>query len=132
MTEDLAPTAGPDDATPGAPDEEAVDVVVIGAGPVGENAAQYAHAAGGLEVALVEADLLGGECSYWACMPSKALLRPLEDAGLRVVRGHGRLAGPAGWRSSVTTAPPPASSGPGPRWWSPRAARPRCRGSCGA
>ncbi len=52
-----------------------VDVVVIGAGPTGENAAARA-AAGGLSVALVEADLLGGECSFWACMPSKALLRP--------------------------------------------------------
>lgn len=53
------------------------DVVVIGAGPVGENVAQYAHE-GGLEVALVEQELLGGECSYYACMPSKALLRPIE------------------------------------------------------
>jgi dihydrolipoamide dehydrogenase len=56
------------------------DVVVVGGGPAGENAAQYA-AMGGLRVALVEADLLGGECSYWACMPSKALLRPIELAG---------------------------------------------------
>ncbi|MFC4944867.1 dihydrolipoyl dehydrogenase family protein [Pseudonocardia sp. GCM10023141] len=50
------------------------DVIVIGAGAVGENAADYAAKAG-LEVAIVEAELLGGECSYWACMPSKALLR---------------------------------------------------------
>jgi pyruvate/2-oxoglutarate dehydrogenase complex dihydrolipoamide dehydrogenase (E3) component len=51
------------------------DVVVIGAGPVGEVAAERA-ARGGLKVALVEHELFGGECSYWACIPSKALLRP--------------------------------------------------------
>lgn len=51
------------------------DVVVIGAGPVGENVADRAvH--GGLEAIIVEAELVGGECSYWACDPSKALLRP--------------------------------------------------------
>ena len=52
-----------------------VDVVVVGGGPVGENAASRA-VAGGLSAVIVEADLMGGECSYWACMPSKALLRP--------------------------------------------------------
>ena len=51
------------------------DVVVIGAGAVGENAADRV-VRGGLRAVLVEADLVGGECSYWACMPSKALLRP--------------------------------------------------------
>jgi pyruvate/2-oxoglutarate dehydrogenase complex dihydrolipoamide dehydrogenase (E3) component len=51
------------------------DVVVIGAGPAGESAA--ARAAGhGLSVAVVEAELVGGECSYWGCIPSKVLLRP--------------------------------------------------------
>ncbi|RPK87917.1 MULTISPECIES: NAD(P)/FAD-dependent oxidoreductase [Streptomyces] len=52
------------------------DVVVIGAGPVGENVADRARAAG-LATAVVESELVGGECSYWACMPSKALLRPV-------------------------------------------------------
>lgn len=110
------------------------DVVVIGAGPVGENVAQYATE-GGLSATLVEHELLGGECSYYACVPSKALLRPIavtdtaadlpgvaaasldipgllarrdswvsqyddadqitwaEQAGIAVVRGHGRLIG---------------------------------------
>jgi len=55
------------------------DVVVLGAGPAGEVAAGRLGEAG-LEVALVEAHLIGGECSYYACMPSKALLRPAELA----------------------------------------------------
>ncbi|CAM5508688.1 FAD/NAD(P)-binding domain-containing protein OS=Kitasatospora aureofaciens OX=1894 GN=GCM10010502_05240 PE=3 SV=1 [Kitasatospora aureofaciens] len=54
----------------------AYDVVVLGAGPVGQNVADRARAAG-LTVAVVERELVGGECSYWACAPSKALLRPV-------------------------------------------------------
>jgi dihydrolipoamide dehydrogenase len=54
------------------------DVVVIGGGSAGENAAQYAIKGSDRTAAIVEAELVGGECSYWACMPSKALLRPLE------------------------------------------------------
>ncbi|ODT99144.1 MAG: pyridine nucleotide-disulfide oxidoreductase [Pseudonocardia sp. SCN 72-86] len=50
------------------------DVVVLGAGPTGENAADYA-VRNGLTAALVEAERVGGECSFWACIPSKALLR---------------------------------------------------------
>ncbi len=57
--------------------EREFDVVVLGAGPAGEVIAGRLGDAG-LDVAMVEAELLGGECSYWACMPSKALLRPGE------------------------------------------------------
>jgi pyruvate/2-oxoglutarate dehydrogenase complex dihydrolipoamide dehydrogenase (E3) component len=53
------------------------DVIVIGAGPAGEVIAGRL-AAGGQQVAIVEDRLVGGECSFWACMPSKALLRPAE------------------------------------------------------
>jgi pyruvate/2-oxoglutarate dehydrogenase complex dihydrolipoamide dehydrogenase (E3) component len=53
------------------------DVIVLGAGPAGEVACGLL-AGEGLDVALVEGELVGGECAYWACMPSKALLRPGE------------------------------------------------------
>lgn len=71
------------------------DVVVIGAGPVGENVADRARAAG-LSAAVVESELIGGECSYWACMPSKALLRPVvARADARRVPGlSGAVQGP--------------------------------------
>ena len=63
------------------------DVVVVGGGPTGENVAARA-VRGGLTAALVEHELIGGECSYWACMPSKALLRPIElQAAARRIPG---------------------------------------------
>lgn len=54
------------------------DVIVMGAGPAGENAADYATRGSGRTALMVERELVGGECSYYACIPSKALLRPLE------------------------------------------------------
>jgi pyruvate/2-oxoglutarate dehydrogenase complex dihydrolipoamide dehydrogenase (E3) component len=59
------------------PSERTVDAVVVGAGPSGEVCAGRL-AGHGLDVAVVERELVGGECSYYACMPSKALLRPGE------------------------------------------------------
>ncbi len=76
------------------------DVIVIGAGPAGEVCAGRA-AQEGLDVALVERELVGGECAYWACMPSKALLRPAQLlAEVRRVPGA---------REAVTGPPDPAA-----------------------
>ena len=66
---------------------QSYDVVVIGGGPAGESAALRVAAAG-LTAVVVEAALVGGECGYWACIPSKALLRSAE--ALRAAR---RVAG---------------------------------------
>ncbi|WP_431908321.1 dihydrolipoyl dehydrogenase family protein [Micromonospora carbonacea] len=66
--------------------EATYDVVIIGAGPAGENVADRV-VAGGLSAAIVERELVGGECSYWACMPTKALLR--TGAALRAARRAG-------------------------------------------
>src|SRR5699024_2171353 len=60
--------------------EITADGVVLGGGPVGENLAQHAIADSDLTAAIVESELVGGECSCYACMPSKALLRPLAVA----------------------------------------------------
>lgn len=77
--------------------EREYDVVVVGAGPVGENAADRAHKAG-LDVVIVEKHLVGGECSFYACSPSKALLRPIHAtrASQRVQGSEGARLDPAG------------------------------------
>src|ERR1700759_4402043 len=60
--------------------DKAYDAIILGAGPAGEvGAGRLADA--GWKVAIVEKDLVGGECSYYACMPSKALLRPADVLG---------------------------------------------------
>jgi pyruvate/2-oxoglutarate dehydrogenase complex dihydrolipoamide dehydrogenase (E3) component len=76
-------------------DEHSFDVVVIGAGPAGEVAAGRLADAG-LDVAVVESHLIGGECSYYACMPSKGLLRPGELlAEVKRIPGVSEVAGDA-------------------------------------
>jgi pyruvate/2-oxoglutarate dehydrogenase complex dihydrolipoamide dehydrogenase (E3) component len=65
------------------PDTDAVlqdewDVVIIGGAPPGENVAQYATQGSDRTAVIIEKELVGGECSFWACMPSKALLRPIS------------------------------------------------------
>jgi pyruvate/2-oxoglutarate dehydrogenase complex dihydrolipoamide dehydrogenase (E3) component len=75
---------------------ERFDVAILGAGPGGEHAAYALHAAG-RRVALIERELIGGECTNWACIPTKTLLRPAE------LRGATERA--AGVRAAVTDWP---------------------------
>jgi dihydrolipoamide dehydrogenase len=77
------------------------DVVVIGAGPAGENAAGRI-ADGGLSTAIVERELVGGECTYWGCIPSKTLIRPGDvlAAAHRVPGAHEAVTGPLDARAA--------------------------------
>ena len=81
------------------PDEERFDAVVIGAGPAGESAASLLHDQG-LRTALVERELVGGECAYWACIPSKTLLRPAE-ARAEATRAAGVATPERQWKEAV-------------------------------
>ena len=86
------------------------DALVIGAGPAGEVCAGHLSD-GGMKVAIAESELVAGECSYWACMPSKTLLRPGETVAAaerawgarKAVTGKIDVAEALAWRNEVVS-----------------------------
>lgn len=77
------------------------DVIVLGSGPVGRQLGAKT-AAKGLSTVIIEAELVGGDCPFWACVPSKALLRPAQALGVaRQISGAKELVGPGQGRATV-------------------------------